>query len=100
MPIWKQHELNGRGGRAADSNGRTLCTVFLAKNKSCKLEPLAFYEYCRFDTSAFFIRILRIKRASLYTHKESRSIMYQNGNIDKKEKVSTSDGSVFFSIPI
>ena len=29
------------------------------------LEPLAFDEYCRFDTSAFF---MRIKRASLDTH--------------------------------
>ena len=35
------------------------------------LELLAFDEYCRFDTSAFF---RRIKRASLYTPKESRSI--------------------------
>jgi hypothetical protein len=35
------------------------------------LELVAFDEYCRFDTSAFF---MRIKRGSLYTHKESRSI--------------------------
>ena len=35
------------------------------------LELLAFDEYCRFDNSAFF---MRIKRGSLYTHKESRSI--------------------------
>ena len=35
------------------------------------LEFLAFDEYCRFDTSAFF---MRIKRASLYAHKENRSI--------------------------
>jgi hypothetical protein len=35
------------------------------------LEPLAFDEYCRFDTSAFF---WGIKRASLYSPKESRSI--------------------------
>ena len=34
------------------------------------LELLAFDEYCRFDTSAF---VMRIKR-SLYTHNESRSI--------------------------
>jgi hypothetical protein len=32
---------------------------------------LAFDEYRRFYTSAFF---MRIKRALLYTHKESRSI--------------------------
>ena len=35
------------------------------------LELSAFDEYCRFDNSAFF---MRIKRGSLYTHKESRSI--------------------------
>jgi hypothetical protein len=35
------------------------------------LELLAFDEYCRFDTFAFF---MRIKQASLYTHKESRII--------------------------
>jgi len=35
------------------------------------LEPLAFDEYCRFDTSDFG---WRIKQASLYTPKESRSI--------------------------
>jgi hypothetical protein len=35
------------------------------------LELLAFDEYCQFDTSAVF---MRIKRGSLYTHKESRSI--------------------------
>jgi hypothetical protein len=35
------------------------------------LELLAFDEYCRLDTSAFF---WRMKRASLYTPKESRSI--------------------------
>jgi hypothetical protein len=35
------------------------------------LEPLAFDEYCRFDTSAFF---MRTERGSPYTHKESRSI--------------------------
>jgi hypothetical protein len=44
--------------------------------KSRTLEPLAFDEYCRFDTYAFF---LRIKRGSLYkavriNDKESRSI--------------------------
>jgi len=38
---------------------------------SWTLELLAFDEYCRFDTSAFF---LNIKRASLYIEKESRSI--------------------------
>jgi hypothetical protein len=46
-------------------------TVFLAAAKSRTLELLAFDEYCRFDTSAFFIHI---KRGSLYTHKKSRSI--------------------------
>jgi hypothetical protein len=35
------------------------------------LEPLAFDEYCRFDTSAFF---WRIKLGSLYPPKERRSI--------------------------
>jgi hypothetical protein len=35
------------------------------------LTPLAFDEYCRFDTSALFYHI---KRASLYALKESRSI--------------------------
>ena len=47
------------------------CTVFLATAKSRTLKPLAFDEYCRFDTSAFF---WRINRASLYTPKESRNI--------------------------
>ena len=46
-------------------------TVFLAEKKSWMLKLLAFDEYCRFDTSAFF---MRIKQASLYTHKESRGI--------------------------
>jgi hypothetical protein len=31
-------------------------TVLLAATKSRTLEPLAFDEYCRFDTSAFFYR--------------------------------------------
>jgi hypothetical protein len=35
------------------------------------LELLAFSEYYRFDTSAFFMRVFR---ALLYTQKESRSI--------------------------
>jgi hypothetical protein len=35
------------------------------------LESLAFDEYCRFDSSAFFPSI---ERASLYAGKESRSI--------------------------
>ena len=47
------------------------CTVLLAATKSRTLELLAFDEYCRFDTSAFF---RNIKRASLYVPKESRSI--------------------------
>jgi hypothetical protein len=38
--------------------------------KSRTLEPLAFDEYCRFVTSAFW----GIKQASLYSPKESRSI--------------------------
>jgi hypothetical protein len=54
-------------------------TVPMSGKNSQILEPLAFDEYCRFDTAAFF---MRIKRASLYTmlytssstHKESRSI--------------------------
>jgi len=79
-----------------------------------KFEPLAFYEYCRFDTSALFYRI---KQASLYPLKESRSIKtaifirslalyskrkqkYQNGNIHTKLNVQTSRGSVVFMMPI
>ena len=34
-------------------------------------EPSDFDEQCRFDTSVFF---MRIKRALLYTHKESRGV--------------------------
>ena len=49
--------------------GRTYCTYDREKTRTLKL--LAFDEYCRFDTSAFF---MRIKRASLYTHKESRIV--------------------------
>jgi hypothetical protein len=45
--------------------------VFLAVRKSWTLEPLAFDEYCRFDTSAFSSRI---KRGALYLTEESRSI--------------------------
>jgi hypothetical protein len=30
------------------------CTVYLVASKSRLLEPLAFEEYCRFDTSDFF----------------------------------------------
>jgi hypothetical protein len=45
--------------------------VPMTDRKSRTLELLAFDEYCRFDTSAFFYRI---KRASLYPLKESRSI--------------------------
>jgi hypothetical protein len=33
---------------------RLACTVFLVTAKSRILEPLAFDEYCRFDTSAFY----------------------------------------------
>jgi hypothetical protein len=39
--------------------------------KSRMLGLLAFDEYCRFDISAFF---MRIERGSLYTHKESTTI--------------------------
>ena len=46
-------------------------TVPMIKTKSWMLELLACDEYCRFDTSAFF---MRIKQCSLYTHKESRGI--------------------------
>ena len=46
--------------------GTIACTVFLATGESWILELLAFDEYCRFDTSAFF---MHIKRTSLYTHK-------------------------------
>jgi hypothetical protein len=46
-------------------------TVHFAARKSRTLEPLAFDEYCRFNTSAFF---WEIKRGSLYFPKESRSI--------------------------
>ena len=35
------------------------------------LEPVAFDEYCRFDTSAF---LWGIKRGSIYSPKESRSV--------------------------
>ena len=50
---------------------RILTTVFLAAAKSWTLELLAFDEYCRFYTSALF---LRIKRASIYMDKQRRSI--------------------------
>jgi hypothetical protein len=50
---------------------KNVATVLLAAAKSRTLELLAFYEYCRFDTSAFF---WYIKRGSLYIPKESRSI--------------------------
>ena len=53
--------------------GLTRGTVPMTDKKSRALELLAFDEYCRFDTSALF---LRIKLASLYTKKESRSIKY------------------------
>ena len=39
------------------------------------MKPLAFDEYCRFYTSAFFMRI-DLKRASLYTHKDSSNVRY------------------------
>ena len=48
-----------------------VCTVLMSGRKSRTLELLAFDEYCRFDTSAFFYEI---KRGSLYFVKESRSI--------------------------
>jgi hypothetical protein len=47
------------------------------------LEPLAFNEYCRFETSAFF---MRIKRASLYTYKESGSIKSSKRQYSSKAK--------------
>jgi hypothetical protein len=43
----------------------------MTERKSRTLKPLAFDEYCRFDSYALF---LGIKRASLYALKESRSI--------------------------
>ena len=46
-------------------------TVPMISIKLRTLELLDFDEYCRFDTSAFF---LHIKRASLYMEKESGSI--------------------------
>jgi hypothetical protein len=46
-------------------------TVCFSATKLQMLEPLAFDEYCRFDTFAFFCYI---KRASIYLPKESRSI--------------------------
>ena len=46
-------------------------TVFLAATKSWTLEPLAFDEYCRFDTTSF---ASGIKRGSLYPTCERRSI--------------------------
>jgi hypothetical protein len=46
-------------------------TVPMTGRKSRTLEPLAFDEYCRFDTSALF---RGIKRASLYSPKKSRRI--------------------------
>jgi hypothetical protein len=46
-------------------------TVYFAVRKSRMLEPLAFDEYCRFDTSAFF---WWIQRGALLPPKESRSI--------------------------
>ena len=51
------------------------------------LELLAFDDYCRFDTSAFF---LHIKRASLYMQKESRSIKRQYSS-----KAKSSNNRVF-----
>ena len=52
-------------------------------------ELLAFDEYYRFDTSAFFGYI---KRASLYLPKEfERKQKYQNGNIHRKLTVQTSE---------
>ena len=50
---------------------RRACAGLTVYPSSRTLEHLAFDEYCRFDTSAFF---LNIKRASLYMPKESRSI--------------------------
>ena len=46
-------------------------TIPMTGRKSRMLEPLAFDEYCSFDTSVFF---RRIKQSSLYSPKESRSI--------------------------
>ena len=42
------------GAALASCCGTKISTVFLAATKSRTLEPLAFDEYCRFDTSAFF----------------------------------------------
>ena len=66
----------------AMAHKKHLCvyTVFLVAAQSRMLELLAFDEYCRFDTSAFF---MRIKRASLYTHKESRSMKLFGGPVDE-----------------
>ena len=50
---------------------RLMSTVPMVTRKSRTLEPLAFDEYCRFDTSSFF---WGIKRGSLYFPKESKSI--------------------------
>ena len=72
--------------------GRTYCTY--DQEKTRKLKLLAFDEYCRFDISAFF---MRIKRASLYTHKESRNIKTA---VFIELTVPTSERSVLFSIPI
>jgi hypothetical protein len=49
-------------------------TVFLFAAKSRTLEPLALDEYCRFDTSALFIRIKQGSPFYRGTQKESTSI--------------------------
>ena len=49
------------GTRAARAHG------FDSPPPSRTLEPLAFDEYCRFDTSAFFLRIKRAESRSIKT---------------------------------
>ena len=73
----RHHRHQWLNGRAMDDNEWQCLrqpyssTVFLAARKSRTLEPLAFDKKSTFDFFAFF---MRTKRASLYTHKESRSI--------------------------
>ena len=65
----------------------------LAAAKSWTLKLLAFDEYCRFDTSAFF---LTIEQASLYlAKKESRSIktaIFTESHMSKAEGSNVREG--------
>jgi hypothetical protein len=62
----------------------------MTDKKSRTLEPLAFDEYCRFDTPAS-VDVLEDKASLALSPLEKKADRYQNGNIHRKLTILTSE---------